>query len=163
MNKVLNVAITIFSENNQPFTSIDIGNFIKNKNTWISNSEVADYLRKNALDYINNELNIINKYKMDLIIVKKGKAFLYYPENFDVKDYTKIDQEAISYKDFIKFQHQNKDISLKNFIKQYIRRARKEHICSICHNKIEKGEDYQISTYREGKTLKDIKRCLDCY
>jgi hypothetical protein len=72
------------------FTSVDIANSIKSDGTWVRNSEVASWLRSNAL-------NNTPSYTSTKITVSNNKeATLYYPSNLNPDSYTNRDQEALS-------------------------------------------------------------------
>lgn len=81
-----------FVSNRKLFTSVDIGNSLKKSGEWISNREVAQYLRKN-FGYVG--------YSKTLIDVKDGLlAHLYHPADVSADDYTDRDQEALSPSDY---------------------------------------------------------------
>lgn len=89
MSKIISSKFNEFVAKNAMFTSIDIANSIKKDCTWIRNSEVAKWLRDNAL-------NIATSYNSVKIPVKNGRnASLYYPSNTNPDDYKDRDQDAL--------------------------------------------------------------------
>lgn len=72
------------------FTSVDIGNTIKERIGWIKNREVAQWLRANTLTLAPN-------YTMTLIDVNGGnvQAYLYHTHGSDPDDYQNRNQQAL--------------------------------------------------------------------
>jgi len=72
------------------FTSVDIGNAIKENGTWVKNSDVSIWLR-------NNALTIATNYCSTLIDVLNGtqKTFLYHPAGTNPDDYQTRNQAAL--------------------------------------------------------------------
>jgi hypothetical protein len=78
-----------FVAKNAMFTSIDIANSIKKNGAWVRNSEVAKWLRDNAL-------SIAPSYNSVKIVVKNNhNASLYFPSNANPDDYKDRDQDAL--------------------------------------------------------------------
>lgn len=42
------------------------------------------------------------------------------------------------------------------------RKARKDHICDTCRSRIQKGEEYEISTNKDNGELYTWKQCYHC-
>ena len=87
--QIIQAKVTEFVTSNKMFTSVDISNEIKKEGTWISNSEVAAFLKKNRP---------FSLYSMSSIPVMNGKrkANLYYPIGADPFDYLDRDQHALT-------------------------------------------------------------------
>lgn len=79
-----------FVNKDSMFTSVDIANAIKKDGNWVRNSEVAKWLRSNALsvapNYLAAKINVANN---------QHRASLYYPSMNNPDDYKDRDQVAL--------------------------------------------------------------------
>lgn len=89
-SSIIQAQFESFVEAEAMFTSVDIGNAIKENGDWVKNSDVAIWLRNNALAIATN-------YCSTLIDVNNGtqKAFLYYPSGTNPDDYQTRNQAAL--------------------------------------------------------------------
>jgi hypothetical protein len=89
MNQIIESKFKEFVAKSVLFTSVDISNSIKKDGTWVRNSEVAHWLRSNAIQIATN-------YTTTQIEVCQGKhtATLYYPSGANPDDYKDRDQIA---------------------------------------------------------------------
>lgn len=75
---------------NAMFTSVDVGNAIKEEGDWVSNSDVAEWLRTNATiiaqNYIVTNIPVLGGAKT---------ARLYHPLGTNADDYQNRDQTAL--------------------------------------------------------------------
>jgi hypothetical protein len=90
--QIIEAKVDEFISSNQMFTSVDISNAIKKDGTWISNSEVASFLRRNSAFILSKQ------YSSSSIPVLNGqkRANLYYPIGSDTFDYQNRDQKALT-------------------------------------------------------------------
>lgn len=97
-NSIIKDVVDKFVAGEALFTSVDIANEVKKSGTWLSNSDVAFWLRNEfsaiTLGYTNTIIQVLNG---------TVTARLYHPINGDISDYTTAqrNQEAVTYKDFI--------------------------------------------------------------
>ena len=96
--QVLNTIVSVNCRNGVPFTSVCIANRMKEISMWLSNKEVARYLRKNVYDIAFAEGV---QYESTTIIVGAGhSANLYHSKNYDPNYFTDRNQKATTPEDF---------------------------------------------------------------
>lgn len=93
-DSIIQTKVEQFGAQNEMFTSVDIGNSIKEEGTFIRNREVSAWLRQNAMSVLQN-------YSTTLIDVTapapvgQVTAFLYHPVGTDPNSYDKRNQQAL--------------------------------------------------------------------
>jgi len=92
-----------FVKDTKGFTSVDIGNAIKTDGTWISNREVAAFLRR----WTPPANYGITKVSVDLPDGGTAMAGVYLPDTMAVADYTATKQEAMKPEEFEKLHGYN--------------------------------------------------------
>ena len=82
--------VTDFCSQNLMFTSVDISNSIKKDGKWISNSEVAGFLRRHLLAQHNDYA------KTTISVAGGAQATLYHPIGANIDEYTDRNQHALT-------------------------------------------------------------------
>lgn len=95
--------VEAFAKNNESFTSVDVANSVKELGTWVSNRDVADWLRSNAI-ITADKANSSAQFCMSTIQVTTTKgdnanATLYHPLNSPVSQYYRRNQKALAPED----------------------------------------------------------------
>lgn len=91
-DSVIRAKVEQVSSQNEMFTSVDIGNLIKDDGIFIRNREIAAWLRQNALSVLQNYCTTL----IDVITpTGPSTAFLYYPIGSDSNDYKRTNQQAL--------------------------------------------------------------------
>ena len=87
-----------FVNQNKSFTSVDIANAIKESGTWVKNSHVANWLRKNVKklwsNYATTVIDVTTKSGDDV------EAILYLEQSSDSSDYLQRNQQTMSKAEF---------------------------------------------------------------
>jgi hypothetical protein len=90
MSTIIETKFNEFIAKNAMFTSVDVANSIKQHGSWIRNSEVASWLRSNALSnapsYTSTQIQVANG---------QHRATLYYPSTENPDNYLDRDQIAL--------------------------------------------------------------------
>ena len=95
--RIIKMTVEEILQQGKMFTSVDVGNKIKLSGTWISNHEVATYLRANAIS-IANALNIPYDHTPIKVQIPSGAtrdASLYHPVGANTDDYKERNQRAL--------------------------------------------------------------------
>jgi hypothetical protein len=100
-NDIIEKKVSEFVNNKKMFTSVNITNAIKMDGTWISNSEVAQWLR-NSYNNSKHMTNILINYSSTTIQVENGQraATLYYPFGHDSNTFTDTEISAMTPDEF---------------------------------------------------------------
>lgn len=96
--RIIKMTVEEMLQQGQMFTSVDVGNKIKLSGTWISNHEVATYLRDNVL-WISQNLMILYKQTPIPVTIEDGstrQASLYHPVGSNPDDYRERSQKALN-------------------------------------------------------------------
>jgi len=89
---IIETKVKGFIDKQEYFTSVDIGNSIKKGKTFISNKEIAKWLRKNF-----TISDIFKNYSRKIINVSNGlTTWEYFPSYGDPNNYLKRDQVALN-------------------------------------------------------------------
>ena len=91
----------LWMQRGKSFTSVDVGNSLKQRGDWIKNREVAAFLRDNAIDFAPQYTQGRFTYKKSVINVtlpngSNTEATLYHPSNVDPSTYKQTSQKALS-------------------------------------------------------------------
>ncbi|MDD5649829.1 MAG: AbrB/MazE/SpoVT family DNA-binding domain-containing protein [Candidatus Nanoarchaeia archaeon] len=99
-DSIIQAKVEQFGAQGGMFTSVDIGNSIKEDQHWVKNSIVAAWLRQNALV-------VLQGYATTLIDVQTSNgpatAFLYHPMGSDPNDYKRRNQSAMPPQNTVNF------------------------------------------------------------
>ncbi len=100
-HEIIKNKVNEFITGQKMFTSVNLTNAIKKDGTWISNSNVAEWLRSN-FDEVNEELG--DSYHSSLISVMNDsrKAHLYYPFFADPNNFNDRNTDAMTPDEFQK-------------------------------------------------------------
>lgn len=96
--KVIKMVVEEMLQQGRMFTSVDVGNRIKLSGTWISNHEVASYLRDNVITVASN-LQISYIQTLIPVTLKDGStrlATLYHHVADNPNDYKERNQKALN-------------------------------------------------------------------
>lgn len=86
MSNVIKAKVTELMQNSMMFTSVNVGNAVKSDGTWISNREVAKWLRQNFSD-LNDDLDT-DYIATQISVNGSSSANLYHHFSADPDNYT---------------------------------------------------------------------------
>jgi hypothetical protein len=92
--RIIEAKVVEFMASGKMFTSVDIANSIKKDKVWIRNSEVAAYLRKNAIAMSAGQYDTVLT-----VVANNHKAHVYFPNGTDPDTYIDTDQVALTPQD----------------------------------------------------------------
>jgi DNA-binding CsgD family transcriptional regulator len=108
--QIINQVLTDFMLQDKIFTSVDVANEVKRCGKWISNTDVAAYLRLTVIN-LSNQIQIAYKQETISVTTNKGQttASIYLPVNANVSSYQGTDQSAMTPEEFLKL-HPGKSV-----------------------------------------------------
>lgn len=119
INKIVRDTVKEFVKDKKSFTSVDISNSVKNKGTWISNTDVSHQMKELFLKNYKRYSNSLVPLTSD--DGETVQAILYYPKKLDLSTYSHPFSTAIKPDQTIKnsvsrkqTKNTNKSIQLDN-------------------------------------------------